>query len=92
MRLLLPNRREGPPPSHLVLMHQLRVGKPFVSSGVASHLGPEALALFPELFPSSLAMLNLAVSRLIMCSEALLQQRAFCAEAGFANPPYTCHQ
>lgn len=60
--------------------------------GVASPLGPEALALFPELFPSGPAVLNLAPPRLIMCSEPLLQQRAFCAEAGSANPPYTCHQ
>lgn len=79
-------------PSLLLLMHQLRAEKPFVFSGVASHLGPEAVALFPELFPSGLAVLNLAVPRLIMCSEPLLQQQAFCAEADVANPPYTCHQ
>lgn len=53
---------------------------------------PQAAALFPELFPSGPAVLNLAVPGLIMCSEPLLQQQAFCAEAAFANPPYTCHQ
>lgn len=78
--------------SLLVLMYQWRGEKPFVFSRAASHLGPDAVALFPELFPSGLAVLNLAVPRLIMCSEPLLQQQAFCAEASFANPPYACHQ
>lgn len=58
--------------SLLVLMYQWRGEKPFVFSRAASHLGPDAAALFPELFPSGLAVLNLAVPRLIMCSEPLL--------------------
>lgn len=78
--------------SLLVLMYQWRGEKTFVFSRTASHLGPDVVALFPELFPSGLAVLNLAVPRLIMCSEPLLQQQAFCAEVSFANPPYACHQ
>ena len=50
-----------------------------------TRLGQGKHAPFPELFASSLAVLNLAALLLIMCPETVLQQQwAFCARSAFA--------